>query len=330
MPFASPFLDVDGAVVVVTGASSGIGRATAHRLASRGASLVLAARGADALEETAAQCRDAGGEAHVVVTDVSNREAVTALASAAEARFGRIDAWINNAGVMAYGRFDEVPVDAHRKVIETNLLGSVYGAAEAIERFRAQGKGLLVNVSSLYGEMTTPFVSAYVTSKFGLLGLSRVLRRDYRPEEGIAISCVLPSSMDTPIFRTAANYHGRATRAIPPVADPERVARTIERCFHRPRNEVRVGYFGRFFALGEAMVPPLYDRVINHAFRILGFTDEDVAPHDGNLFEPTRDWQQVEGEWRNTAGRRVVLAGVALAAGGVAAGGVAAARARPR
>lgn len=183
-----PFLDPDGAVVVITGASSGIGRLTARRLARRGARVVVAARDLDALEETAAGCRADGGDALVVVTDVSDPDAVAALARRAEEAFGRIDAWINNAGVMAYGRFDEVPMAAQHQVLGTNLLGAVHGASEAMARFVDQGHGLLVNVSSLYGEMTTPFVSSYVTSKFGLLGFSRVLRRDYRTEPRISVS----------------------------------------------------------------------------------------------------------------------------------------------
>ena len=311
-----PVLDLEDSVVVITGASSGIGRATARRLAARGAALVLAARGADALEETRQQCVSEGGEAGTdaiaVTTDVSDPDDVAALATAAESRYGRIDAWVNNAGVMAYGRFEEVPIEAHRQVIETNLLGSMYGAAEAIRRFRQRSRGVLVNVASLYGEMTTPFVSSYVTSKFGLLGFSRVLQRDLRPADDISVCCILPSSIDTPIFRHAANYHGRKTRAIPPVADPDRVARAIVSCLEHPRKEVRVGVLGRFFSWGEKFLPPVYDRVANPVMRTIGFQDAEEPANDGNLFEPGRDWQQIDGEWRNRVRRRTSV-GVAAA-----------------
>lgn len=313
MRFRRPFLELDGAVVVITGASSGIGRRTARRLARRGARVVLAARDRAALEETADACRADGAEVLVVPTDVSDPDAVTALARRAEERFGTIDAWINNAGVMAYGRFDEVPMAWQRQVLATNLLGAVHGAWEAMSRFVGQGHGLLVNVSSLYGAMTTPFVSSYVTSKFGLLGFSKVLRRDYRTERHIAVCCVMPSSMDTPIFRVAANHYGRPARSIPPVADPDRVARAIEGLFRRPRSQVRVGWFGRFSAMGELLASPVYDRVVNLAFRRLGFTGEEVPPSDGNLFEPAHDWQQPDGGWRNTTARRAAV-GIATAA----------------
>ncbi|MFP5322371.1 MAG: SDR family oxidoreductase [Acidimicrobiia bacterium] len=315
-----PFVDLDGAVVVLTGASSGIGRATAQRLASRGARLVLAARGEPALEDTAQECRDLGAEVLAVATDVSVHEQVSELRRRAVDRFGRIDAWISNAGVMAYGQFAEVPLEAHRKVIETNLLGPMYGAVEAIQCFHEQeGKGVIVNVASLYAEMTSPIVSSYVTSKFGLLGFSRALRRDTYGHDDIAVCCVLPGSIDTPIFRHAANYYGKQTRGIPPVSSPERVARAIAGCMERPRKEVRIGFVSRFFALGETVAPPIYDRLVGPAFRLLGFRDEDVPAHDGNVFEPSPDWKRVDGGWRNTTARRAAAVGAVAAAGVVVA-----------
>lgn len=316
MRLRRPFLDLDGAVVVVTGASSGIGRLTARHLASRGARVVLAARSREDLDDAVAECRAAAGgsgdAALAVVTDVSDEASVAALAEEAERRFGRLDAWINDAGVMAYGRFDEVPVAAHRQVVETNLLGAMYGAAQAIPRFRRQRRGVLVNVASLYAEMTSPFVSSYVTSKFGLLGFSRVLQRDLRPSDRIRVCCVLPSSIDTPIFRHAANHFGREVRAIPPVVDPERVAKAIVGCLEHPRQEVRVGYLGRFYAWGEKLMPPVYDRIVNRVMQVVGFHNREVPTDDGNLYEPADTWQQVEGEWRNDRAFRASL-GVALA-----------------
>lgn len=325
MRLRRPYLDLDGAVVVVTGGSSGIGKATALRLADRGARLVLAARGEPALARASDDCRARGAEVLAVPTDVSDEQAVAALARRAEETFGRIDAWINDAGVMAYGTYDEVPMATHRHVVETNLLGPMYGAMEAIRRFRAQdGRGVLVNVASLYAEMTSPLVSSYVTSKFALLGFSRVLRRDLHGTDDIAVCCILPASIDTPIFRNAGNHFGRATRAIPPVSDPERVARAIVGCLERPRKEVRIGTVGRLMAKGEVIAPPLYDRLVGPAFRMLGFTGADVAPHDGNVFEPSRDWKRVDGGWRNRAARRTAT-GVAAAVG-VLAGAAALAR----
>lgn len=240
-----PHVDLDGAVVVITGGSSGIGKATALRLASRGSRLVLAARGVPALERTADECRALGARAVAVPTDVSDEAAVAELARRAEEAFGRIDAWINGAGVMVYGTYDEAPMATHRQVVETNLLGPMFGCMEALRRFRRQGgRGVIVNVASLYADMTSPLVSSYVTSKFGLLGFSRVLRRDLYGEGDVAVCCILPASFDTPIFRNAGNHHGRVARAIPPVSDPDRVARRIVRCLEHPRKELRIGTVG--------------------------------------------------------------------------------------
>lgn len=318
MRFRRPYLDLDGAVVVITGGSSGIGKATALRLAGRGSRLVLAARGVPALERAVDDCRALGAEVLAIPTDVSDEQAVAELARQAEETFGRIDAWLNVAGVMAYGTYDEVPMATHRQVVETNLLGPMYGSMEAVRRFRAQeGRGVLVNVASLYAEMTSPLVSSYVTSKFGLLGFSRVLRRDLYGSGDIAVCCILPGSIDTPIFRNAGNHHGEATRAIPPVVAPDRVARAIVGCLEHPRKEVRIGTIARLMAKGEVVAPPVYDRVVGPAFRFLGFRDEDAAPHDGNVFEPSRDWKQIDGGWRNRVARRTAL-GIAAATGAAA------------
>jgi len=313
-----PHLDLDGAVVVVTGASSGIGAATALRLAGHGARVVLAARGLPALERIAGACRDRGGEALVVPTDVADEAAVTELARRAVEAHGRIDAWVSCAGVMAYGAFDEVPMATHRRVVEVNLLGAMHGAREAVHRFRAQeGNGCIVNVASLYADMSSPLVSSYVASKFGMLGFNRVLRRDLYDDDSIAVCCVLPAAVDTPIFRNAGNHVRRGTRAVPPVCDPDRVARAVVGCLERPRREVRVGYVGRLMAAGEVVAPPLYDRLVGPAFRFLTFTGERREPTDGNVFEASPDRGRLDGGYRNRPARLAALA-AAVVGGGAA------------
>jgi NADP-dependent 3-hydroxy acid dehydrogenase YdfG len=142
---------VTGRTWVVTGASSGIGRGVAERAGSMGARVVLAARRADALEEVARTIRAGGGEALVVPTDVSRPEAVSALAEAAERRFGHVDIWFNNAAIAAIGRFEEIPVPDHARIVDVNLNGVIYGSHAALRRFRAQGYGTLVNIASVRG-----------------------------------------------------------------------------------------------------------------------------------------------------------------------------------
>src|SRR5215210_744517 len=160
--------EIEGSVVVVTGASSGIGRATARAMAEHGARVVLAARSEQSLREVAGECKALGAQALgaqalVVTTDVSDEEAVQELARRSVEVFGRIDVWVNDAGVMVYGSFEEVPADVYRRVIETNLFGQIHGARAALAQFREQGGGVLINMSSVWGRLTSPHVSAYVT-----------------------------------------------------------------------------------------------------------------------------------------------------------------------
>ena len=313
----SPHVSIGDAVVVVTGASSGIGRATAVELAGRGARVVLAGRNASALDAAADECRHAGGTALAVPTDVAVDREVRALFDAAVDRFGHVDAWVNVAGVMAYGRYDEVPHRIHRHVVETNLLGPMRSASVVLPHFRERGHGSLVNVSSLYGEITTPYVAAYSTSKFALVGLSRALRRDAKELPGVEVCCVLPSSVDTPIFRHAANRTGNAVRAIPPAIAPHRIVRAVVRCLEHPQAEIRVGWAGRVAAAGERWMPWLYDRVVSRAMRTLAFSDSSAPASDGNVFAPTGEWYQVDGGWRRTGWRRTSVAVGTLAAAAV-------------
>ncbi len=149
--------DLRGSVVVITGASSGIGRATALLFARRGALVVLAARREEALREAAVECEAAGGQALVVPTDVADNGAVEELARRAVERFGRLDVWVNNAGVTSFGRFEETPQETNRRVVETNLLGAMYGAQAALRRFHDRGGGVLINVSSGFGFVGSPY-----------------------------------------------------------------------------------------------------------------------------------------------------------------------------
>jgi len=192
---------LDGALVVITGASSGIGRATAQAFACQGARLVLAARDPEALEEAAQECRQRGAEAFAVPTDMTLSDSVEHLATeAAQFGGGRIDIWINNAGVGAVGRFDETPMDAHEQVVQTDLLGYLRGAHVVLPYFKQQNGGVLINTLSVGSWLAQPYAVAYSTAKFGLVGFCRRCARSSPAGRVFTFaSCTLPWST-RPVF----------------------------------------------------------------------------------------------------------------------------------
>jgi NAD(P)-dependent dehydrogenase (short-subunit alcohol dehydrogenase family) len=311
--------DLRGAVVVVTGASSGIGRAAARLLAREGARLVLAARAQPTLREAGDECARLGAEVLTVVTDVRDEAAVEALAARAEERFGRIDVWVNNAAVIAYGRFEDIPSEIFRAVIETNVLGMVHGARAALPRFRRRQEGTLINMASIWGRVTSPDVSAYVTSKFAVRAFGDCLREELADAPGIEVATILPQAVDTPIFAQAANYAGRKVRPIPPLIDPEEVARGIVSCARSPKREVTYGRLGRLLEVVHAVAPRIYDRVFAPGFATGSFAAAPAAPSPGNLLHPRPAAEAVHGGWKRSQRGELVRA-LAATIGGSARG----------
>lgn len=284
--------------VVITGASSGIGRATARLFAADGARLVLAARDGDTLEDVAAECRDRGAVVITVPTDVSSEAEVDRLAAAAVERFGGIDVWVGNASLYSFGTFEQTPSEVFDRLIAVNLSGQVYGARAALRVFRSQGTGVLVSVASVYSRITSPLVSPYVTSKFGLLGFLEVLRMELRDAPGIHVCAVLPATIDTPIHQHAANYTGRPVRPLPPVTDPVRVARAIVRVSRKPRRLTQVGRIQSMVVYARALVPAVYEPVVARAYPALALKGGSIPSAPGNVFEADRVLTGVSGGWR--------------------------------
>jgi NAD(P)-dependent dehydrogenase (short-subunit alcohol dehydrogenase family) len=282
-PARNPGRSLRDAVVVITGASSGIGRATAVEFARAGARLVLAARREEALRETAALCERYTSTAVVVTTDVTQEADLERLVERSLSVLGRIDVWVNNAGTTLFGRLDEGEFDAHRRVLETNLLGPMYAARLVMPVFRRQAQGTLINVGSVLSQVGQAYVPAYAISKFGLRGLSEALRCDVADAPGIHVCTVLPYAVDTPHFEEGGNVVGRRPYAMPPVQPPERVARAIVQVARRPRRE---RYVPRYMPAGLAvhwMWPRATERLLRHAlgrFHLIG----RQAPTDGSLF----------------------------------------------
>ncbi|MDQ0733559.1 SDR family NAD(P)-dependent oxidoreductase [Arthrobacter agilis] len=288
----------ESATVVITGASSGIGRATARLYADDGARLVLAGRDAGTLEAVAAECRDRGARVVAVPTDVSSEADVDRLAETAVEHFGGIDVWVGNASLYSFGTFEQTPSEVFDRLVEVNLLGQVYGARAALRVFRRQGRGVLVSVASVYSRITSPLVSPYVTSKFGLLGFLEVLRMELRDAPDIHVCAVLPATIDTPIHQHAANYTGRPVRPLPPVADPVRVARAIVRVSRRPRRLTQVGRVQSLFVYARALAPAVYEPVVARVYVALALKGGSMPEASGNVFRADREATGVTGGWR--------------------------------
>ncbi|GAB2587482.1 hypothetical protein Aab01nite_50100 [Paractinoplanes abujensis] len=279
---------------------------------------MLAARGRDDLASAAAEC---GGDALVVPTDVTNREELEALAKAAVERHGRIDVWVDTAAVMAYGKFEDLPPEVFDRVITTDLLGPANVSRTALRQFRAQGHGTLILVGSLLGHVAVPYVSAYVTAKWGARGLARILRQETRDAKDIHVCSLAPGSVDTPIYASAANYAGFVGRPPPPVDSAERMAAAVVKLAGKPRGEVSVGATNRLIEFGFTALPSLYDALVGPLMRRGGLSRQPIEAHDGNVFGSRPRQEGGPGRW----GRAVVGAAVVVPAAAVA---VAAARIR--
>ncbi|MGC4887563.1 SDR family oxidoreductase [Micromonospora sp. DT227] len=320
------------ATVVLTGASSGIGAATAYALAGRGAAVVLAARSEDALRRVAAHCRELGGRALVVPTDVTDAEAVDRLAARAVAEFGRIDAWINNAAVGTVGLFDEIPVAEFRRVVDVNLLGTVHGTRAALPHLAAAGGGVLVNNASVLAEVAMPYQSAYNATKHAIRGLTDTVRQELRVtgRGHISLCTVLPATIDTPFFRHAANHTGRELTPPPPVYPPELVAETVVRLLRRPRREAYAGGAARLMGLQWRLAPALAERALGWYTARTQFGPGVHRDADGNVFTPDATGARTDG-WSGQRGQLLRLtAAFGLAAAGTAVGTVAAISRRSR
>lgn len=278
--------DISDQVIVITGASSGIGLCTALLAAERGARLVLAARSAEVLDSIVEEIDLLSGEATYVVADVGYRDQVDAIAEAAIDAYGRIDTWVNDAGVSIYGRLDEVSEEDSRKLFDTNFWGVVNGSLAALPYLRDSG-GALINVGSEVSDAVTPLQGMYSASKHAVKGFTDVLRVEIEniDDTDITITLIQPTAVDTPYPEHAKNYMDKEAKLPDPKIDPQRVAEAILKAAVEGGRDVRVGGMAVMNSMLSKVLPSLADKI---AAKQVTNQQGDGMPFNpqGALYEP--------------------------------------------
>ena len=275
---------LDEQVMVITGASSGIGLATAQEAAKRGVSLVLAARAEDALREVSERLREDGVEAIAVECDVADVAQVKRVADVAVERFGRFDSWVNNAGVSVFGRLTQVDPADHRRLFETNFWGTVNGSLAAAREFAKRGPdapaGTIINVGSVLSDRAIPLQGMYSATKHAVKGFTDALRMELE-KDGVpaSVTLVKPSAIATPYAENAKNYMGHAATLPPPAYAPEVVADVILHAARVPTREIMAGGGGIGFSLLGAVAPGLTDKLME--WGVFDAQQKDAAPRPG-------------------------------------------------
>jgi short-subunit dehydrogenase len=277
---------LDDQVVVITGASSGIGLTTARNAAKRGAKLVLASRNETALKQLADELTRLGGTAIHVVADVGKEKDVRKIAEAALDRFGHFDTWINNAGVSIYGRIEQIPVADQRHLFETNFWGVVYGSIVAVEHLKQRG-GALINLGSEVSDVAIPLQGIYTASKHAVKGFTDSLRLELEQEKApVSVTLIKPAAVATMFVPHAKNYMDFEPKLPPPIYAPELVADAILIAAQYPKRDIFVGGAAKFFSAAAHHAPRMLDRFMQSFMFKQQQTDRPALGRDGALHEP--------------------------------------------
>ena len=278
-------------VIVITGASSGIGLVTARTAARGGARVVLAARNEADLDDAVASIRHEGGRAVSQVCDVSDVAQVEALADRAVAEFGGLDTWVNCAAVSVYGTLLEVPLEDARRQFDVNYWGTVHGTLAAVRRMRDSNKpGAVINVASALADRAIPLQGTYCATKFAIKAFTDSLRMELEAD-GVPVSLTLvkPASMDTPLFQKARTFLGAEPRPIPPVYAPEVTAHAILVSAVRPMRDITPGGSAKRLSWGETLSPRLTDKYLERTmFDSQKAGIQASADRPANLYEPVK------------------------------------------
>jgi short-subunit dehydrogenase len=298
-----------GRVVVLVGATSGIGLAAAVAFAGRADKLVLVSRSAEALDNAEAVCRRAGaGTVDTVAEDMSDPAAGGRLVARVLDRHGRIDVVVHTATVMGYGSVETVPAEVFTTIVDTAVHGTVGLARAVLPVLRNQHAGTFIGVNSLLGSVTVPQMGAYAAAKWGQRAVLRTLQQETRDEPGVSVCIVSPGSVNTPIYYQAANYTGHAVRPPWPVLAPERVAAAITRLADRPRRHVSVpvGPGNPLIVAGFRLLPRVYDRLVGPLLRLAVLTRAGQRPTPGTVHRPAPEHERVHGRWPAPYGEQVM------------------------
>ncbi|HEX8910916.1 MAG TPA: SDR family oxidoreductase [Humisphaera sp.] len=274
-------------VIVITGASSGIGLSTARMAARKGAKVVAVARNAEALAELEREVAGSGGTLSHVAADVSQREEVDRIVATTIKRHGGFDTWVNDAAVSIYGRLEQIPADEARRLFDVNFWGYVHGSLAAARHLRGRtgAAGAIVNVGSTVSERAMPLQGMYAASKHAVKGFTDALRMELE-EEGapVSVSLVKPGSINTPFTEHARNHMDRQPTYPPPVYDPSVVASVILHCAEHPTRDAFAGWGGKKNALMGRVAPRLTDLVMERMHFASQRKDEPPRRPQGNLY----------------------------------------------
>ena len=297
---------IEQQVVVIVGASSGIGRETARRFAQRGAKLVVSARSQPGLASLVAEIQGQGGVASAIPADVAEFAQVKTIADRAIEAYGRLDTWVHLAAVSIYAPFEQTTPEEFRRVIDVNLLGQVYGAMAALPHLRREGRGALIHVSSVEARRALPLQSAYAASKHGMEGFLEALRLELQ-HEGVPISVtnILPASINTPFFNKARTKLGVKPAGMPPIYQPSLVAESILYAAEHPTRDLIVGGAGQAILLLQRLSPRLADAYLRRTgFARQRTREPKAADAPDNLFHPLPGEERIEGDFGDQAHTR--------------------------